>query len=141
MSGGNAGEKAGRGGPSPWSRRRAQHDEISEVAGEHLAAAARRESQPCDARLLAGSLRGRRILLEALQMRGDQLVVGGDRRRRRAAADGRRRRRLAFGFQRLMVRGTGIASSASSPPPGLRFGFTGAGLCSDNDCGFRTCRR
>ena len=38
------------------------------------------KAQTCHA-LLAGSLRARRILLEALQMRGDQLVVGGDRRR------------------------------------------------------------
>ena len=49
-------------------------------AWHHLPAAAERKTHSRDA-LLAGRLGAGRILLEALQMRGDELIVGRDRRR------------------------------------------------------------
>ena len=63
---------------------------------QYLAAAADAEAQARRA-LLAGGLRGRRILLEALQMRRDDLVIGRHRSRAGARADGGSRRRLPFG--------------------------------------------
>ena len=97
MSGGNAG--------NGWARRTIANVSASsagvarrsrEPARQHLAAAAETETQARRA-LLAGGFRSRRILLETLQMRRDELVVGSDRGSARACTDCGRRLRLPFG--------------------------------------------
>ena len=126
---------AGRGGPSPASRHRARND-LTIRRGRRTSTWPLRLKREAHARgaLLAGGLRGRRILLEALQMRGDQLLVGGNRRRRCAGADGGRGRRLPFGLRRArwcaapVVASVGFFGSARTT-----FGFTGVGFCSGTD--------